>query len=210
MCRYACAYSTIQKRDWWDITVCGGPIVEQATHFVDLLRFFGGEIIQDSIQAVAVGPKYELSDMPEDPNAEHTVSHFFISSSSVLPKLAGMSRSKYVTQRMLPYQLVCLFWATRATESTGLTLLICGQGRSVHKCLARLELCFLTILCQRAGEFKGAGCGFWDLREVLPETKDKLACLAGAQRQKNQQGYKLYFQVQGWHNWYTVPQPCPA
>ena len=49
-----------------------------------------------------------------------------------------------------------------------------GQGRSVHKCLAKLELCFWTNLCQRAGEFKGAGCRFWDLREVLPEIKDKL------------------------------------
>lgn len=72
-CRYSCAYSTIKKRDWWDITVCGGPIVEQATHFVDLLRYFGGDIVQNSIKAVAVGPDYVLSDMPEDPNAEHTV-----------------------------------------------------------------------------------------------------------------------------------------
>ena len=31
MARYACAYSTIKKRDWWDTAICGGPIVEQVS-----------------------------------------------------------------------------------------------------------------------------------------------------------------------------------
>lgn len=73
MARYACAYSTILKRDWWDKSICGGPIVEQATHFVDLLRYFGGEVAEESIKAVAVGPSLPLSDMPKAPNGEHTV-----------------------------------------------------------------------------------------------------------------------------------------
>lgn len=77
MARYACAYSTIKKRDWWDISICGGPIVEQATHFVDLLRYFGGEIAHESIKAVAAGPSLPLSDMADAPNAEHTVSSPF-------------------------------------------------------------------------------------------------------------------------------------
>eukprot|EP00891_Asterochloris_glomerata_P005060 jgi/Astpho2/5060/fgenesh1_pg.00071_%23_40_t len=42
----------------------------QATHFVDLMRFFCGEIEQDSVQAVAVGPQAKLSDMPAPPAAE--------------------------------------------------------------------------------------------------------------------------------------------
>lgn len=72
--RYACAYSTIRKRDWWDTSGCGGPIVEQATHFIDLMRYFGGEIVEESIKAVAVGPSLPLTDMPESPHGEHTVS----------------------------------------------------------------------------------------------------------------------------------------
>ncbi len=47
--------------------------MEQATHFVDLMRFFAGEIIEDSVKAVAVGPQQKLSDMPEPPLAEAEV-----------------------------------------------------------------------------------------------------------------------------------------
>lgn len=57
----------------WDVSLCGGPIVEQATHFVDLMRFFAGEIIEDAVKAVAVGPQQKLSDMPEPPLAEAEV-----------------------------------------------------------------------------------------------------------------------------------------
>ena len=52
----------------------GGCIVEQATHFVDAMRYLSkSEFKRDSIQAVGVGPDMELSDMPAPPGAEHTV-----------------------------------------------------------------------------------------------------------------------------------------
>ena len=50
--------------------------MEQATHFIDLLRYFGGEIAPESIKAVAVGPSLPLSDMPDAPDAEHLVPTF--------------------------------------------------------------------------------------------------------------------------------------
>jgi predicted dehydrogenase len=34
--RYCCAYSKIDRKEWWDQRVSGGPIVEQATHFATL------------------------------------------------------------------------------------------------------------------------------------------------------------------------------
>lgn len=49
--------------------------MEQATHFVDLMRFFAGEILQDTIKAVSVGPQQELTDMPAPPEGEHEVPH---------------------------------------------------------------------------------------------------------------------------------------
>ncbi|KAK8093141.1 uncharacterized protein PG998_014542 [Apiospora kogelbergensis] len=52
--RYTCAYSTIRKPDWWDKSKQGGPIVEQATHFCDLCRYFGGDVVLDTVQAFAL------------------------------------------------------------------------------------------------------------------------------------------------------------
>ncbi|OLL24696.1 hypothetical protein NEOLI_003179 [Neolecta irregularis DAH-3] len=52
--RYAPTYPEISKRFWWDKTGACGPIVEQATHFVDLCRFIGGEINLDTVMAHAV------------------------------------------------------------------------------------------------------------------------------------------------------------
>ena len=57
----------------WDTALSGGPIVEQATHFVDLMRFFAGEIIEETVKAVAVGPEQPLVDMAAAPEAEHEV-----------------------------------------------------------------------------------------------------------------------------------------
>ncbi len=48
------------------------PIV-QATHFVDLMRYLGGEIDKESIIAMAIGPDYPLTQMPKEPDAETTV-----------------------------------------------------------------------------------------------------------------------------------------
>ncbi len=72
--RYNCTYNNIAKPAWWDTLKSGGCIVEQATHFVDAMRYLSrSEFRRDSIQAVGVGPDMELSDMPPPPRAEHTV-----------------------------------------------------------------------------------------------------------------------------------------
>ena len=51
--RYQCAYEHIDKLFWWDKTGGGGPIVEQATHLVDLSRF----LVQSEIDTSFVGRK---------------------------------------------------------------------------------------------------------------------------------------------------------
>lgn len=52
--RYICAYEKIAKEDWWDKSRSCGPIVEQATHFCDLSRYFGGDVSLDTVQAHSV------------------------------------------------------------------------------------------------------------------------------------------------------------
>ena len=47
--------------------------MEQATHSIDIMRYFGGEVAEESVSALAVGPKLPLSDLPPAPYAEHTV-----------------------------------------------------------------------------------------------------------------------------------------
>jgi predicted dehydrogenase len=49
--RYIMAYEHTAKLDWWDKSQTCGPIVEQATHFCDLSRYFGGEVDLDSVLA---------------------------------------------------------------------------------------------------------------------------------------------------------------
>lgn len=39
--------------------------MQSATHFVDLMRFLGGDIVKGSISAVRVGPEAILCDLPE-------------------------------------------------------------------------------------------------------------------------------------------------
>lgn len=63
--RFAGAYSAINKEFWWDVSQSGGPIMQSATHFVDLMRFLGGDIVKGSISAVRVGPEATLCDLPE-------------------------------------------------------------------------------------------------------------------------------------------------
>jgi len=65
--RYDCAYSEIRKVEWWDVRQSGGPVVEQATHFVDLSRLLGGDAEIASVKAVRIpadSGAAHLSDMP--------------------------------------------------------------------------------------------------------------------------------------------------
>ena len=52
--RYNCAYSELDHPFWWDSRKSGGPIVEQATHFCDLIRYFAGNVSFDTIKGVTV------------------------------------------------------------------------------------------------------------------------------------------------------------
>ncbi|KIJ22963.1 hypothetical protein M422DRAFT_196495 [Sphaerobolus stellatus SS14] len=52
--RYVMAYEYARKLSWWNKSLSGGPIIEQATHFCDLSRYFGGEVILDSVTAHTV------------------------------------------------------------------------------------------------------------------------------------------------------------
>lgn len=69
--RYATAYESISKPDWWDkskryvlrllvrycavissrLIISAGPIIEQGTHFCDLSRYFGGEVDISTVEA---------------------------------------------------------------------------------------------------------------------------------------------------------------
>lgn len=56
--RYFMAYEYARKLDWWNKSRSCGPVVEQATHFIDLIRFLAGDDNDarlDSVQATAVG-----------------------------------------------------------------------------------------------------------------------------------------------------------
>lgn len=52
--RYACAYKECEKTPWWMKSQQGGPIIEQATHFCDLMRYIGGDVDMDSVQATTL------------------------------------------------------------------------------------------------------------------------------------------------------------
>ncbi len=66
--RYACAYTEIRKREWWDVAQSGGPIIEQATHFVDVARYVGGEVNLKSVRAIALGSELPLANVPIGPD----------------------------------------------------------------------------------------------------------------------------------------------
>ena len=61
--RYNCAYSELDHPFWWNKVRSGGPIVEQATHFCDILRYIGGEAKPDTIHAIAI-PASDNKDSP--------------------------------------------------------------------------------------------------------------------------------------------------
>ncbi|WFD18754.1 hypothetical protein MCAP1_000965 [Malassezia caprae] len=67
--RYIMAYEHTAKLDWWDKSKNPGPIVEQATHFCDLARYFGGEADLSTVMAHSVEhyePAGQLSKIPVD------------------------------------------------------------------------------------------------------------------------------------------------
>lgn len=69
--RYIMAYEHTAKQDWWDKSLSCGPIVEQATHFCDLSRYFGGEVDLDTVMAHSLEhfePAGKLSKMPINEN----------------------------------------------------------------------------------------------------------------------------------------------
>ncbi|WWC99663.1 hypothetical protein V866_006567 [Kwoniella sp. B9012] len=58
--RFVVAYELAIKTEWWNKDIMLGPIIEQATHICDLVRFLGGEINFDTISAHAL----EADDKP--------------------------------------------------------------------------------------------------------------------------------------------------
>ncbi|KAG9122442.1 hypothetical protein FRC07_001168 [Ceratobasidium sp. 392] len=52
--RYYGAYSKGSRLDWWDKSREQGPIIEQATHFCDLARYFGGDVDLATVSARTV------------------------------------------------------------------------------------------------------------------------------------------------------------
>lgn len=71
--RYNCAYNSILKGSWWDKTQSGGPVVEQGTHFCDLSRFFGGDIVLESVKSVCVGATEEVGQLKACPVDEKVI-----------------------------------------------------------------------------------------------------------------------------------------
>ncbi|KAG8715602.1 hypothetical protein FRC11_002489 [Ceratobasidium sp. 423] len=69
--RYIAAYERSTKPDWWDKSRDQGPVIEQATHFCDLSRYFGGDVDISSVMAHSVEWDEEpghLSKIPIDEN----------------------------------------------------------------------------------------------------------------------------------------------
>ncbi|TMW68855.1 hypothetical protein Poli38472_001011 [Pythium oligandrum] len=73
--RYNCAYEYIMSPFWWNSEHCGGPIVEQATHFADLARCIVGEVSLPSVYSRSVkanltpGSVGHLAKVPVDENS---------------------------------------------------------------------------------------------------------------------------------------------
>ena len=60
--RYICAYSEMDHPFWWNKAKSGGPIVEQATHFCDIMRHLAGEVDLKSVAALAVSASDDKCD----------------------------------------------------------------------------------------------------------------------------------------------------
>jgi len=65
--RYNSAYTSMPKPGFWDARMSGGPVIEQGTHFCDLVRYFGGEINLDSVASICVQPSSVMGTLSEVP-----------------------------------------------------------------------------------------------------------------------------------------------
>lgn len=52
--RYAMAYQKSKKPHWWMKSREGGPVIEQGTHFCDLMRYFAGDVDLGTVQATTL------------------------------------------------------------------------------------------------------------------------------------------------------------
>lgn len=68
--RYSAAYPFILSPAFWDGRRSGGPIIEQATHFVDLARYLVGEIDLHSIHAQQIPASSALGALGQMPAGE--------------------------------------------------------------------------------------------------------------------------------------------
>jgi predicted dehydrogenase len=76
MARYNCAYTSILKQSWWDSEKSGGPVVEQATHFIDLSRYLvGDKVMMSTVTATAIHADSELSKLSKIPVDEQSIPH---------------------------------------------------------------------------------------------------------------------------------------
>ena len=84
---FNCAYVNSTRAYTWNIHKSGGPIVEQATHLCDLLRYFGGEVDYQHLTALAI----PASDNPDEPGCLNSLSPLLdennVPSDSRVPRL---------------------------------------------------------------------------------------------------------------------------
>jgi len=71
--RYNCAYSNIGLNAWWNRSLSGGPIIEQATHFVDLARYFCGEVDETTMKCTYLSPTEPLAQLSRMPISEENI-----------------------------------------------------------------------------------------------------------------------------------------
>ncbi|KAK0560221.1 hypothetical protein OC861_006354 [Tilletia horrida] len=103
--RYIMAYEHTAKPDWWDKSQTCGPIVEQATHFCDLSRYFGGEVDLSTVMA-------------------HSLEHF--EPAGKLSKLP-IDESKIPPQERIP-RVTCATWKYESGAVGSLTHAVALQG----------------------------------------------------------------------------------
>ena len=93
--RYNCAYSEMDHPFWWDKTKSGGPIVEQATHFCDLMRYIGGEVKLETISALAV----PASNNKDDPG--------YLSAVKIVNKEDTLEKERRIPRMTTAHWLFC-------------------------------------------------------------------------------------------------------